>query len=132
MKDCHVAHYTVALLGIAAYLSASLTAAFAMLGAALERILNPRLIDSMPLPQQKRDVKQTGVTQGKRIQISRRMLTGLVVMLLLAASFVPLKEGKTLTSNIIKFLDPIWRSDLRIMPTHLGHTDILNPSPLLL
>ena len=89
--------------------------AFAMLGAALERILNPRLIDSMPLPQQKRDVKQTGVTHGKRIQISRRMLTGLAVMLLLAAIFVPLKEGKTLTSNIIKFLDPIWRSDLPIM-----------------
>lgn len=88
--------------------------AFAMLGAALERILNPRVIDSIPLPQQKRDVKQTSVTRGKRVQISRRMLTGLAVALLLAAIFVPLKEGKTLTSTLINFLDPIWRSDLPI------------------
>ena len=130
-----MAHYTVRPSG---YCSLSfcfflMGLAFAMLGAALERILNPRLIDSMPLPQQKRDVKQTGVTQGKRIQISRRMLTGLVVMLLLAASFVPLKEGKTLTSNIIKFLDPIWRSDLRIMTRPTWPIQIfLNPSPLLL
>jgi LysM repeat protein len=43
-------------------------------------------------------------------------------MLLLAAIFVPLKEGKTLTSSIIKFLDPIWRSDLPITtrPTYVN------------
>ena len=103
--------------------------AFAMLGAALERILNPRVIDSIPLPQQKQDVKKAGISRGKRIQISRRMLTGLAIVLLLAAIFVPIKEGKTLTSNIIKFLDPIWRSDLPILtrPTSVN-TDMPQPA----
>ena len=88
--------------------------AFALLGAALERILNPRVIGSIPLPAQKRNEKKV-VTRGKHIQINRRMLTGLAVVLLFAAVFVPLKEGKTLTSSIINFLDPIWRSNLPIM-----------------
>ncbi|HZJ23121.1 MAG TPA: LysM peptidoglycan-binding domain-containing protein, partial [Anaerolineales bacterium] len=102
--------------------------AFAMLGAALERILNPRVIDSIPLPSQKKDEKKH-VTRGKHIQINRRRLTGLADMLLLIAIFVPLKEGKTLTSNIIKFLDPIWRSDLPITtrPTSVK-TDSPQPS----
>src|SRR5688572_3279373 len=102
--------------------------AFAMLGAALERILNPRLIDSIPLPPQKSDEKRVA-THGKRIQINRRTLTSLAVMLLLIAIFVPFKEGKTLTSNIIKFLDPIWRSDLPITtrPTSVK-TDSPQPS----
>ncbi|HVF25718.1 MAG TPA: ABC transporter permease subunit [Anaerolineales bacterium] len=90
--------------------------AFAMLGAALERILNPRVIDNIPLPKQNRDEKRTA-TRGKRIHISRRMLTGLAVLLLIAAIIVPLKEGKTLTSNIMQFLDPIWKSNLTIRPT---------------
>ena len=90
--------------------------AFAMLGAALERILNPRVIDSIPLPSQKRDEKKH-VTRGKHIQINRRRLTGLALLLVLAAIFVPLKEGKTLTSNLLQFLDPIWRSNLPIHPT---------------
>ena len=90
--------------------------AFAMLGAALERILNPRVIDSIPLPSQQQDEKRVAIL-GKRIQINRPRLTGLALLLLLAAIFVPLKEGKTLTSNIIKFLDPIWKSNLPIRPT---------------
>jgi peptide/nickel transport system permease protein len=106
--------------------------ALAMLGAALERILNPRVIDSLPLPPQQRDEKKVA-TLGKRIQISRRMLTGLAVVLLLTAIFVPLNEGKTLTNSIIKFLDPVWRSDLPITTRPTVNTDSSQPltaSPL--
>ena len=42
---------------------------------------------------------------------------GLALLLLLAAIFVPLKEGKTLTSNLLQLLDPIWSSNLPIHPT---------------
>ena len=106
--------------------------ALAMLGAALERILNPRVIDSIPLPPQQRDEKKVA-TLGKRIQISRRMLTGVAVVLLLTVIFVPLNEGKTLTNSIIKFLDPVWRSDLPITTRPTVNTDSSQPltaSPL--
>jgi LysM repeat protein len=92
--------------------------AFAMLGLALERILNPRVIADIPAtsrqPKSEADEierRQRNVAQAK---FYRRLLAGALVIFLAAAIFVPTGQGKTLASIFISYLDPSRAVDTRI------------------
>jgi peptide/nickel transport system permease protein len=76
--------------------------AFAMLGSALERILNPRIISDVPAPREKLIVSQ------RRIRLpvpSRRVFAGAIIALLLVVLFVPTIEGKTLARYFLNIMD---------------------------
>jgi peptide/nickel transport system permease protein len=81
--------------------------AFAMLGLALERILNPRLISDMPVAANKLN-QESGKAKDRRrnvipIPLNKRVLAGLIVVLLALAIFTPAIQGKTLTSVFMSY-----------------------------
>jgi peptide/nickel transport system permease protein len=75
--------------------------AFAMLGSALERILNPRIISDVPAA----PVKNTTLRRLKLPVISRRVFAGAIIALLLIVLFVPTIEGKTLARYFLNIMD---------------------------
>ena len=76
--------------------------AFAMLGSALERILNPRIISDVPVIGNKDDASQR---KGWSSKLKRRMIGGLIVAGLAITIFVPTIQGKSLASFVIHFMD---------------------------
>jgi peptide/nickel transport system permease protein len=92
--------------------------AFAMLGLALERILNPRVIADIPAAsrQPKSEAEEIERRQRNAAQAKfyRRLLAGAMVIFLAAAIFVPTGQGKTLASIFISYLDPSRAVDTRI------------------
>ena len=83
--------------------------AFAMLGLALERILNPRVISDMPLAtsKPKREKGKVKARRGKLfpIHLNKRVIAGLIVALLAIAVFTPAVEGKTLARYFLNIMD---------------------------
>ena len=76
--------------------------AFAMLGSALERILNPRIISDVPIVGDKEESHQR---KGLGSKLNRRMVAGLIILVLAVAIFVPTIQGKSLASFVIHFMD---------------------------
>jgi peptide/nickel transport system permease protein len=78
--------------------------AFAMLGSALERILNPRIIDTIPVAkdESKQEVDRADARQrkGLRLLFDRRVIIGLIAVVVLFIA------GKILTSAAINFMVP--------------------------
>jgi peptide/nickel transport system permease protein len=76
--------------------------AFAMLGSALERILNPRIISDVPaLP----DKNSTPRRKIKLPVLSRRVFAAVIAALVLIILFVPTIEGKTLARYFLNIMD---------------------------
>lgn len=59
--------------------------AFAMLGSALEKILNPRMLEQVP-----------EIVQDQKRARVKRIVVGASIAVILLVSFIPLKDGKTL------------------------------------
>jgi peptide/nickel transport system permease protein len=83
--------------------------AFAMLGLALERILNPRVISDVPVSRAK-SKQETGKVdkprpRTKQWRLDKRRIVGLMVVLVMAAIFTPSSSGKTLASVLVSYLD---------------------------
>jgi endonuclease YncB( thermonuclease family) len=98
--------------------------AFAMLGLALERILNPRVIADIPATEKTGRAKAVLERPGSdsKARRNRRLVISLVVSLLAVVIFTPAIQGKTLASIFMRYLDPPWISNTRIQ----------NSAPLLL
>ncbi|HET9906346.1 MAG TPA: ABC transporter permease subunit, partial [Anaerolineales bacterium] len=76
--------------------------AFAMLGSALERILNPRIISDVPLAG---DKEKSNERKSWGSKLNRRLIAAAIVSLLVIAIFVPTIQGKSLASFVIHFMD---------------------------
>lgn len=101
--------------------------AFAMLGSALERILNPRIISDLPAAPAKTIAPRRGI---KLPVFSRRVVGGVTLALFLILLFVPTIEGKTLARHFLTIMDETRRLTTTIMkPT--AHP-IRTPLPLTL
>jgi hypothetical protein len=85
--------------------------AFAMLGSALERILNPRIIADIPIRSGKAKTRQPGLAWS---HFNKRVIAIAIVMVLFAAIFVPSIQGKTLARVIFNFIDQTIKYDPRI------------------
>ena len=85
--------------------------AFAMLGSALERILNPRIISDIPITSEKARTSQANRAQAK---FNKRVIVIATVMVVLAAILVPSTQGKTLASVLFDFIDQKIKYDPRI------------------
>jgi len=85
--------------------------AFAMLGSALERILNPRIIDTIPVvkDESKQEVDRADARQrkGLRLLFDRRVIIGLIAVVVLFIA------GKILTSAAINSMVPSQATELR-------------------
>ena len=79
--------------------------AFAMLGQALERILNPRVITDIPV-EERRPTSQSR-TYVRRTYLSRKVVASLMTALIAMALFAPVVQGKTLASVFISYFDEI-------------------------
>ena len=90
--------------------------AFAMLGSALERILNPRIIADISPSRPKMKIDEAENRQRKEMQakFSKRVVAASIVIFLLAAIFVPSIQGKTLASVIFNYIDQKIKYDPRI------------------
>lgn len=92
--------------------------AFAMLGLALERILNPRVISDVPTeasqPRTRAIEPDNAQRKNARSRFKRRLVASMVVMILAVAIFVPTVQGKPLASIFIRYLDPSQKVDTRI------------------
>jgi peptide/nickel transport system permease protein len=86
--------------------------AFAMLGAALERILNPRVISDIPVATRKAAIRQK--KDGPAI-LNRRVFAGVIAVLLLVVIFIPTMQGKTLARYIFNFIDETRNANSRII-----------------
>ena len=85
--------------------------AFAMLGSALERILNPRIISDLPAAPAKT------IAPRRRIKLpvfSRRIVGGAMVALFLILLFVPTIEGKTFARHFLTIMDETRRLTITI------------------
>jgi peptide/nickel transport system permease protein len=101
--------------------------AFAMLGSALERILNPRIIADIPMTSDKVTISHPKLDQ---TNFNKRVIAISIVMVLFAAIFVPSIEGKTLASAIFNFIDQGIKYDTRITkPSFPIFTRTSDPSP---
>jgi LysM repeat protein len=85
--------------------------AFAMLGSALERILNPRIIADIPMRSHKATTRQPTLAWA---HFNKRVIVIAIVMVLFAAIFVPSIQGKTLARVIFNFIDQTIKYDPRI------------------
>jgi len=85
--------------------------AFAMLGSALERILNPRIIADIPVTSEKATRKQPNLAQAK---FNKRVIVIATLIVVLAAILVPSTQGKTLASVLFDFIDQKIKYDPRI------------------
>ena len=91
--------------------------AFAMLGSALERILNPRIIADIPVVERQpkgADKSQNLPTKAAWSTFNRRVLVASMVIVLLIAVFVPSIQGKTLARVIFNYIDQTIKYDPRI------------------
>lgn len=83
--------------------------AFAMLGSALERILNPRIITDIPVESKERkaEPENTGSDQRKNRQsiLNRRGLAGVVIAVLIIAVFIPSIQGKSFAGAIMSYIN---------------------------
>ena len=84
--------------------------AFAMLGLALERILNPRLISDIPDVSRKPEPEAGNPEGHRRVTPQpdhhRKVLAGLLVAALAIFLFIPSLQGKTFASVFMSYLDP--------------------------
>ena len=104
--------------------------AFAMLGLALERILNPRVISDVPVASSragtfKAERRRGGMALSVR---GRRVFAGLILALVAITIFVPTVQGKTLASLFMSYLDPSRSVDTRIKNT--GAVAMKTPRPI--
>ncbi|HXQ38158.1 MAG TPA: ABC transporter permease subunit, partial [Anaerolineales bacterium] len=76
--------------------------AFAMLGSALERILNPRIISDVSATSEK---VITPRRKPKLPVLTRRVIVSVILALLAFAFFVPTIQGKTLASFFLNLMD---------------------------
>jgi peptide/nickel transport system permease protein len=90
--------------------------AFALLGSALERILNPRIIADIPLTsgKSKNDKRRKLQESDTQSTFSKRVVVASMVMFLLIAIFIPSIQGKTLARVIYNFIDQTIKYDPRI------------------
>jgi peptide/nickel transport system permease protein len=86
--------------------------AFAMLGSALERILNPRIIADIPITSDKAAIRRPKLAA--QANFNKRVIAISIAMVLFAAIFVPSTQGKTLASLIFDFIDQKIKYDPRI------------------
>jgi peptide/nickel transport system permease protein len=79
--------------------------AFAMLGSALERILNPRIIDQVPAMG---DIGKVNASRKKGLppNYDRRLVAGLSIGTILLAIFILSTPGKMLASVITNYVNP--------------------------
>jgi LysM repeat protein len=107
--------------------------AFAMLGLALERILNPRVISDAPV-----NSTSSGTAKSKREQRptlasgrSKRLLVGLMLALVAIVICIPTGQGKTLASLLMNYFDPRQIVDTRITNSAASPTKLpsLTASP---
>jgi len=84
--------------------------AFAMLGLALERILNPRVISDVPLLASKSKQEPVQPENHERYTTvsrrNRKLLAGVMAALLMIAILLPSNSGKTLASVFMSYFDP--------------------------
>jgi LysM repeat protein len=97
-----------------------------MLGSALERILNPRIISDVPAAPEK-------IVTPRRIKLpvlTRRVFAGVIIALLLVILFVPTIEGKTLARYFLNIVDETRRlTTTMTKPTALAtHTALSTAS----
>ena len=85
--------------------------AFAMLGSALERILNPRIIADMPTTSHKGPIRPSTLAHAS---FNKRVIAISIAMVLFAAIFVPSTQGKTLAGVLFNFIDQTIKYDSRI------------------
>jgi peptide/nickel transport system permease protein len=83
--------------------------AFAMLGLALERILNPRVISDVPVSASKpKQVRANAENQPRfvtRAERNKRLVVGLTVILVALAIFMQSGRGKTLAGVFMSYFD---------------------------
>ena len=83
--------------------------AFAMLGSALERILNPRIIADVPVAVDKSKPKESKAEiiqqKGRPSSFNKQVVVALLVATLAIILFVPAIQGRTLASFVIHFMD---------------------------
>jgi len=77
--------------------------AFAMLGSALERILNPRVIDQIPQPEGK---LETVRSLNPLKNLNKRTTTGLALIMIIFVLMASLSKAKIFTSQLIKNSSP--------------------------
>jgi peptide/nickel transport system permease protein len=79
--------------------------AFAMLGSALERILNPRIITDIPVESKKPEVEsektRSDQRRARRFNLARPVLVALMMILLIVVVFIPFLRGNTFASTLI-------------------------------
>ena len=100
--------------------------AFAMLGLALERILNPRVIaDISAAPDGAKQLKEKAEQRRslhRQWGFNRRVVAGVVIALLAIVIFTPAIQGKTLASIFMRYLDQTWITDTKIYNTPSAST----------
>ena len=86
--------------------------AFAMLGSALERNFNPRIMADIPITSDKAAIRWPKLTA--QANFNKRVIAISIAMVLFAAIFVPSTQGNTLASLIFDFIDQKIKYDPRI------------------
>lgn len=84
--------------------------AFAMLGSALERVLNPRIITDIPVESSK--AKAEPEKPNSRPGLNRRVLAGGGMALLLMAMFILVTQAKTIARTLTSYMSPPAGSEL--------------------
>ncbi len=97
--------------------------AFAMLGSALERILNPRMLDQIPGPVQ----KESNIS-GYRLKL---ILSSVAVLFLLASNFIPVKDGKSLANFLGDWIkSPSFNATEKMdLPVVMLNPSVITPLP---
>jgi hypothetical protein len=106
--------------------------AFTMLGSALERILNPRIITDIPLesrkPELKSETTRSDQKNHRRFRLDRIVLVGWMLILLIVAVFIPFLRGNTFASTLMGFVN---QSQISNSPTRTTPATTSNaPNPL--
>jgi peptide/nickel transport system permease protein len=109
--------------------------AFAMLGSALERILNPRIITDIPVESKKLEAEskksRSDQRKEKRFRLDRTVLVGLMILLIIVA-FIPFIRGNTFASALMGIgkQSQISNSPTRMTPATTSN--VPNPSSISL
>jgi ABC-type dipeptide/oligopeptide/nickel transport system permease subunit/LysM repeat protein len=106
--------------------------AFAMLGSALERILNPRILTDMPVESKKPEVEsektRSDRRKERRFRLDRTVLVGLMIILLIVVVFILFIRGNTIASALMGFVNHSQISDSPSLtrPATMGPTHDLS------
>lgn len=81
--------------------------AFALLGSALERILNPRVLTDMPAAPDAPAAGTEAIDTRRKVRSSfnRKILAGSIAALTAFVIFVPVIQGRTLANALIQYID---------------------------